>query len=1174
MKNRFSFSRVVVLIAMLIVTIVCGQTSSVYAEIITGDGSSSSSAEFRGCDKAQRWQNVRECSGKHGGASWHVFKTDKKPVQDFNSPNYDDRPILTRSLASKYSWDDVGQCPSGYYIAFVYDGWYGYGSNWNRKSLIFYGPLAWGEYEQSDGNSHHTPVYHKGGTSYTAAQVTAGFKNGTNMNGWRISGEGPTDAYKRASRANWKSTEATKLFRMYAGNNSANIPKGTGWFCYNPPSYTLTAKAVNTNGSSLADVMADRSNTVIEGNRASVSRRTAAGYTFLGWSTSINNAKNKTFVTSTSTNSDNFVSGDNNPKETFNVKAISANTTVYAVYERNTFGGRIVLSGTASGSIPDGNGYTTSSSSSPKYVEIKNCSPTTGCSAVFEDYVKRIAGGGTTPYTVSRTSNLFNTTRGISNSPNVKSDNSGNPNGERVVRDPGSGSYTLYPGMVVCESLAFKVYSTDANKTTITLCAAATGNAQPPDPGDGDTRDPSNDTSLYNIKVKNTSVGKYNNWQKRVYAKPGDSLTYMASYYPWLQYTYALVPGAIRFNSAGSTYPTNGSANTSKYLGKDAGGVRSMFNEYGRGIGLGTWKNAINVYDNGSFATSFNRSYTNYPLGEIMTVNKPHTEPNDHAVSFGEVGKSLDEIVTTNSNASTNSTPTQANFSLSGSRSVANVITGKNQKTASAIVPYNYETDTEITTKDDTILYAGETFPVDYSYIIKPRNNSETMNAGDRNYATTVGNPTWKIAMRIENGGGAWETATYDTKISNNKDEFSIVSNEQMFNGHTVSLNTSVVIPDVPAGTRVCFKSIITPATSGLPTSTDPNGDGKEKASAEKCFTVAKRPSIQIWGGNVYTQNPIVTGSSAKSHIEGFTEFKIEDKKIKRVFGSWGELGVIAGNVVSGFGSGASTGFASNTDGVLSPSQSSNTISNTDPGGSDRTNFCLRSQLTFANKCNEGKVGGVGNTTASGNAQNDKSKVIEKIAAGDHTELASNTITVNDSLAEYTYGGEDLTIQCSGDCSVGNGIKMVRSDKDITINSNIIYTGRYTELSKIPKVVIYANKVNISCGVTHIDALIIADRTVDTCPDSAGKKINERKNSNQLVVNGAIIASKLAAHRTYGAATGTNSIVPAEIINFDPSLYMWGGDDKEDEGGGDGNDSETGANNLNVTYIRELAPRK
>ena len=833
----------------------------------------------------------------------------------------------------------------------------------------------------------------------------------------------------------------------------------------------------------------------------------------------------------------------------------------------------IVLSGAASGSIPN-NGYATSSSGSPKYIEIKNCSPVTGCSAVFEDYVKRIAGSGTTPYTVSRSSNLFETTKGISNSANVKTGDSGNPNGERVVRDPGSGSYTLYPGMVVCESLAFKVYSTDANKTTITLCAAATGNAQPPDPGDGDTRDPSNDTSLYNIKVKNTSVGKYNNWQKRVYAKPGDSLTYMASYYPWLQYTYALVPGAIRFNSTGSTYPTNGSANTSKYLGKDAGGVRSMFNEYGRGIGLGTWKNAINVYDNGSFATSFNRSYTNYPLGEIMTVNKPHTEPNDHAVSFGEVGKSLDEIVTTNSNASTNSTPTQVNFSLSGSRNVANVTTGKNQKTASAIVPYNYETDTEITTEDDAILYAGETFPVDYSYIIKPRNNPETMNAGDRNYATTVGNPTWKIAMRIENGGGAWETATYDTKISNNKDEFSIVSNEQMFNGHTVSLNTSVVIPDVPAGTRVCFKSIITPATSGLPTSTDPNGDGKEKASVEKCFTVAKRPSIQIWGGNVYTQNPIVTGSSAKSHIEGFTEFKIEDKKIKRVFGSWGELGVIAGKVVSGFGSGASTGFASNTDGVLSPNQSSNTISNTDPGGSDRTDFCSRSQLTFANKCTSGKVGGVGNTTASGNAQNDKSKVIEKIAAGDHTELASNTITVNDSLAEYTYGGEDLTIQCSGDCNVGSGIKMVRSDMDITINSNIIYTGRYTELSKIPKVVIYANKVNISCGVTHIDALIIADRTVDTCPDSAGNKINERKNSNQLVVNGAIIASKLAAHRTYGAATGTNSIVPAEIINFDPSLYMWGGDDKEDEGDGDGNDSETGANSLNVTYIRELAPRK
>ena len=1164
MKNRFSFSRVVVLIAMLIVTIVCGQTSSVYAEIITGDGSTSSSAEFRGCDEAQRWQNVKECSKRHGGASWHVFKTDKKPVQDFNKPNYDDRPILTKSLASKYSWDDVGQCPSGYYVAFVYDGWYGYGSNWSKKSLIFYGPLAWGEYEQSDGSSHHTPVYHKGGTSYTAAQVADGFKNGTDMNGWRISGEGPTDGYKRASKANWKSDEATKLFRLYAKNNSASIPKGTGWFCYDPPSFTLTAKAVNTSGSSLADVMADRSNTVVEGSRASVNRRTAAGYTFFGWATSIDNAKNKTFVTSTSTNSDKFVSGDDNPKETFNVKAISADTTVYAVYERNTFGGRIVLSGAASGSIPDGKGYTTSSSSSPKYVEIKNRSPTTGCSVVFEDYVKRIAGSGTTPYTVSRSSNLFDTTKGISNSSNVKSDNSGNPDGERVVRDPGSGNYTLYPGMVVCESLAFKVYSTDTDKTTITLCAAATGNAQPPDPSN--PGDPSGDTSLYNIRVKNNNVTRYNSWNNTVYAKPNDKLTYMASYYPLLQYTYHLIPGAIKFNSANTIYPANNAVNSNRYLGKDVGAIRSMFNTY-RPNSLRNWNNGINVYSS-NFATAFNQSYT-YTLGELITINRPHTQSNDHTTTVSEVGRKLDETVTTNINNTVNSTPTQVGFALSGNRNIANVITGNASKVASAIVPYNYTTDTKITTADNSTMFAGETFTVNYDYQVKPRYNSLTSNSSSDTYATSVGHPKWRLVMRVV-GGDTWTTNEYSDSILS-------VPINQMKTGRTQQLQTTVNVPDVPAGTRVCMQSQVWPQNSGNADSLNKDGNSQWSVSGEKCFMVAKRPSIQVWGGNVYTQSPITTGVSTKNNIAGgFIPFNINSTSgsSKRVFGSWGELGVIAGSVVSGFGSGASTGFAANNGGNLSPSQLSNPLSNADPGGSDRTDFCLRSQLTFANKCTSGRVGGVGNTSASSNAQNDKTKVLEKIAAGEHTELVGNTVAISDGLAEYTYSGNDLTVQCSGNCNVGSGIKMVRSDKNIAINSNIVYTGRYTELDKIPKVVIYANKVNISCGVTRIDALIIADRTVDTCPDSAGNKINQRKNSNQLVVNGAIIASKLAAHRTYGAATGINSIVPAEIINFDPSLYMWGGDDEDNGGNGDGNDSESGANNLNVTYIRELAPRK
>ena len=76
--------------------------------------------------------------------------------------------------------------------------------------------------------------------------------------------------------------------------------------------------------------------------------------------------------------------------------------------------------------------------------------------------------------------------------------------------------------------------------------------------------------------------------------------------------------------------------------------------------------------------------------------------------------------------------------------------------------------------------------------------------------------------------------------------------------------------------------------------------------------------------------------------------------------------------------------------------------------------------------------------------------------------------------------------------------------------------------------------------------------------------INNPENSNQLTINGAIIAKRLIANRTYGAATGANSIVPAEIVNFDPTLYQFGGS-------AEANDDTTGR--LDVTTMHEVAPR-
>jgi hypothetical protein len=217
-------------------------------------------------------------------------------------------------------------------------------------------------------------------------------------------------------------------------------------------------------------------------------------------------------------------------------------------------------------------------------------------------------------------------------------------------------------------------------------------------------------------------------------------------------------------------------------------------------------------------------------------------------------------------------------------------------------------------------------------------------------------------------------------------------------------------------------------------------------------------------------------------------------------------------------------------------------------------------------------------STGATNAENDKKTVISKlIREVDSSQRVSGTVTLNDKSrvqtdgTYYYYGENDLTIPAS---TINlSTIQMVHSKKNVIIDGNITYGGNYGSLSETPKLVIYGKNVLINCHVTDIDALIIADEKVVTCNNFENdmtnmdtkieKHINDQINSNPLRINGAVISKVLVANRTYGNATGANSIVPSEIINFDPTLYMWGG-----LGNDEGSDGD-----LTINSIKELAPR-
>ncbi|MBQ5812066.1 hypothetical protein IIW29_00615 [Candidatus Saccharibacteria bacterium] len=215
------------------------------------------------------------------------------------------------------------------------------------------------------------------------------------------------------------------------------------------------------------------------------------------------------------------------------------------------------------------------------------------------------------------------------------------------------------------------------------------------------------------------------------------------------------------------------------------------------------------------------------------------------------------------------------------------------------------------------------------------------------------------------------------------------------------------------------------------------------------------------------------------------------------------------------------------------------------------------------------------NSTAGNSIQDDKASIITKFAYGGEPNTNGTAILNDESkikqrnIYHYYSGNESLNISgetVDGTSAVRKGtIQIVQSNKNINIVGNLIYENNYQNFTEMPKLVIYAKgNININCNVNRVDAILIADKNVKTCGDS--DNINSSANANQLTINGAIISASLTPNRTYGAAAGANSMIPAEIINFDPTLYLWGGEQSQTS-------SETSAN-LNTSYKKELPPRR
>lgn len=803
----------------------------------------------------------------------------------------------------------------------------------------------------------------------------------------------------------------------------------------------------------------------------------------------------------------------------------------------STFQGKSDVSGSAS----DTTGW--KDSTTKKVAHIADCSPTTGCNVSFTHSLKRTAGIGSTNYVVSRSVNYTSSLRtikaGTADSNNSVASGTFNSSQADVSK---SGAWTLYPGMVVCETLTFKPNNnvvTIAGDVSTTICASAEGDAQPPDPGDpDDPNDPPDDpngdsesNALIDIQVKNNSVKRYGTYRHIIYAKPGDSLTYRGTYNPNLQYTYYIIPQKMQING-GTVY-----SNTSSYLFQ-------VFNAK-KSSSLGNWNNDTTIFSSNFASAAFSRNY-DYTNGSTVK----QSETNNHTVLASEVGRSLNEINQTNRNSTTKTTPSQVTFYASGDNNVGNVITTQVLATAYARVPYNFTNTTKITTPATEPLYAGESKDIYFDISVNPKQNNET----DGKYATIVKGSQRKLEVCFD--GSCYETSPVNGDLNTNGQR----------DGETENKYQTIVVPDLVAGSQVCIRSAIYPANSGADTNwEDPEGSHTWAYSPQVCFTVAKKPSLQAWGGNVYSVGGISAPLSVKKHLAGYNSYSVNVSGLF-TFGSWGELGVISGGTIGKFGSGAELGYSGFNPLTpnLHPSDGAgnNASAPENPGGGRKKDLAeplgIR-VLSGTNSTNiETDIDAINTYLINGQEQNASGDI--SLADDDEKKMSNGA---------YYYGGKNLNLVGA---TVNKGqIYVVYDTGDITISSNITYPADnvYEKLEDVPKVVVYANNILIGCGVERIDAILVAKEKVVTCgkdgvdETAISNSINSSENSVQLKINGAIVARKLIANRTYGAATGANSIIPAEIINFDPTLYLWGG--KEVEGQDSGR--------LTTTYQSELSPR-
>ncbi len=737
---------------------------------------------------------------------------------------------------------------------------------------------------------------------------------------------------------------------------------------------------------------------------------------------------------------------------------------------------------------------------------LPDCDPVSGCEVTFRHYLKRTDGSGEAKYVIYREGSS-NSNTGVLTTSGLAIDSA------LKVRKDEWDTITMYPGQKVCERLEFRVDGKSPvdypnGKTTSRVCAVAVGGTE----------------SSIDAKIRNATSGSlYGNWSNGpVYAKPGDHVMVRGTLIPkvqaWYEKTIFGIDGTIGANFNRDNEP-------------------DWQNAFSIKVGYG------GLVDGASCAKTVFGDKSSSDSSDLVGDY-------DRVVTMSDVGETIAMQAMTNCNNSGRNTPKrvdvvyndrgEGNGEFSGEVNI-DPLRSNNMEVR---IPYNF-VNTPVMESSDNQVFAGENSKVSYTIITDKKPN--TLVGGDP-YATIVKGAKWKVGFCTDGmdvGSCRWSEPTTG----------------DLHAGVDVEMQDQyMLVSDLPAGAKIYARAAVYPAESSDSETgwADPEGNHEWAYSKPMEIPVSKKPSFQVWGGDVFVEE--------NANVPLADKILLADPvsvKAPRRFGSWGELSVEIGSD-SGRGnlfSGAALGFAGNNGGELSPNYSylkngktagytgkgNNVNPGIDPGGGIIDN---------PNSDNKGDLNYSGGSMV--NIEALVSRLTEKV-----DEIEEENVN--------TVGAPDANLNPNSGES-----KMYKNENGtITIDGNIEYNGSYSTLESIPKVIIYANNIIINCNVERIDAILIAKENIETCPfaesDEKKNNLGSPARSVQLRINGAVIAGgSVSFDRSYGAGTGANSMIPAEIINMDPSWYLWMGEVMETSGA----DEVNGDSGLMMpTYVNELPPR-